>query len=533
MPPPSLSSLKPTDEQLAVIEAAGQSESVMVDALAGCSKSTTLQLAAPKIRVPALALAFNKKIADELKPRLPSNFTTKTFNGLGFAATLRALPQVSKAQLEDKKLGKLVSEVAKERKVELSGEQWDELRRLCSKLMQVGVVPGDRGRPLQPDTPETWEAVAEDLWLTPDSLEFYQDLAREVLERDIALVRQGVFSFDDQVYFSACIDGQFPKFPVIFVDESQDLSPLNHAMLAQSIRPDGKLVVVGDPLQAIYAFRGADAESMAKLRGLRPSWLDRPLKTTFRCPKAIVARQQEHAPGYTAWHTNAEGRFAQLQGVPAGIQATLGNNTSLKEGWDWVDVRGLLPHPSAEIFVLCRNTAPLLGLAFKLIRNQIGCQVLGRDIGKSLVVLSRKLLPEDSTPRDTCAGVVAAWVESETSLARANGHEERCASIMDRGECLQSVLAAGARDAGELRVLLEKLFARNTGVTLSTIHRAKGLEADVVLHLDPFRIPSRWAREAAKKGDRRQLQQEWNLRYVAETRTKHTLINAELKDCLL
>lgn len=533
MPAPDLKLLRPTDEQLAVIDAASQPESVMVDALAGCSKSTTLQMAAPRIKTPALALAFNKKIAEELKPRLPGNFTTKTFNGLGFAAALRALPQVNSARIEDKKLGKLVSEVAKDRRVELSGEQWDELRRLCTKLMQVGVVPGDRGRPLQPDTPETWEAVGEDLWMEPEALEFYKDLAREVLERDIALVRQGVFSFDDQVYFSACVEGQFPKFPVIFVDESQDLSPLNHAMLGQSIRQDGKMVVVGDPLQAIYAFRGADAESMSKLRGLRPSWLDRPLKTTFRCPKAIVARQQGHAPGYTAWHTNAEGKFARLQGVPAGLQSTLGGKVEFKEGWDWNDVRALLPHPTAELFVLCRNTGPLLGLAFKLIRNQIGCQVLGRDIGKSLVTLSRKLLPEDSIPRDTCAGVVAAWIESETSLARANGHEERCASIYDRGECLQAVLQAGARDAGELRALLEKLFSRNTGVTLSTIHRAKGLEADMVLHLDPWRIPSRWAREAEKRGDRRQLVQEWNLRYVAETRTKHTLINADLKECLL
>lgn len=532
-----MSEIVPTDEQLDVVSAvaAGASApSVMVNALAGCSKSTTLQLAAPGVKTPAMALAFNKKIAQDLAPRLPGNFSTKTFNSLGFASALRALPGVLKAELDAKKLGKLVSQVAKDRKVDLSSEQWDTLRRLVTKAMQIGLVPRSQstGRELVPDCQEAWESIAEALWVLPEELEFFLDLAREVLERNNTLTSQGLFSFDDQVYYSACVAGQFPRYPCIFTDESQDLSPLNHAALALSLRDDGRLVAVGDPKQAIYAFRGADAESMGKLRALRPGWVDRPLLTTFRCPKAIVARQQQHAPGYRAWHTNPEGSFSELRGPLApeagGLLAEV-----FKEGWDWGDVQALLPLPGASVFVLCRNNGPLLSLAFKLIRAQVGVQMLGRDIGKGLVALSRKLAPEDSAPRDLVASLVRDWEESETSLARANGHEERCAGITDRAECLQAVLAAGARDAGELRTLLERLFARDTGITLSTIHRAKGLEADFVLHLDPWRIPSRWAKEAARAGDGSQLEQEWNLRYVAETRTRHTLVNGNLEDCLL
>lgn len=109
--------LTPTDEQLAVIEAVRDNESVMVDALAGCTKTSTLQMAAPGVKVPALALAFNKRNAEDLKPRLPSSFTVKTFNGLGFGAALRAITGAPKATIEDRKLGKLVSQVAKDRKV--------------------------------------------------------------------------------------------------------------------------------------------------------------------------------------------------------------------------------------------------------------------------------------------------------------------------------------------------------------------------------------------------------------------------------
>lgn len=82
------------------------------------------------------------------------------------------------------------------------------------------------------------------------------------------------------------------------------------------------------------------------------------------------------------------------------------------------------------------------------------------------------------------------------------------------------------RFAGEIRWYLTQLFERSAGhVVLSSIHRAKGLEWDVVLHLDPWRIPSKFAQQNPA-----QMKQELNLRYVAETRTKRLLIEANLED---
>lgn len=515
----------PTDEQQAVIDAVAMPDaSVMVDAGAGCTKSSTLEMAAPKVKLPAMAVAFNKKIAMELKPRMPSNFDCKTFNGLGHQAVMRVVQPSLK--LEEKKVGKLITQVAKDRDIDLSSEQWDDVRKLVTGVMQVGITPQDRGTPLTGDTKEAWAEVAFDRWISPESFEFLYDIARDVLEQDIRqLEENGVISFDDQVYYSACIKGQFPQFPVVFVDESQDLSPLNHAMLAKSIRPDGRLVVVGDPKQAIYGFRGADTRSMKNLRKLRPegAWQDRDLLITFRCPKLIVERQQRHYPGYRAWHTNPEGRIERIKPGENGI--------TLDEGWSWRHVQAMLPHPQASIMVICRNNGPLLALAFGLIRSGVGCYMLGREMGKGLIALSRKLCPEDGATRDVCAGKIGEWMESECSLARANKQEEKVAGITDRGECLLAVIDSGCRDAGELRMMLSKLFSREAGqVMLSSGHKAKGLESDVVLHLDPWRIPSKYAREATKEGDDRQLVQEWNLKYVIETRTKHTYIEANLED---
>lgn len=514
--------LTPTDEQQEVISAVSGRDSVMVQAFAGCAKSSTLQMAAPQVRVPALALAFNKKIATDLVPRLPNNFSVKTFNGLGLGAWMRANPQVSKWEAPDtRKTGKLVSQVARDRKVDLAGEQWDQVRGLVTAAMIAGIVPGDQGQGLVADTLIVWQDLADKLWIPEGDFEFIQGLAHEVLQRDIELAKQGHTSFDDQVYCSALLGGKFPQFPVMFVDESQDLSPLNHKMLELAMRQDGRLVVVGDKLQAVYAFRGAHAESMERLRDLRPTWTDRGLATTFRCPKVVVTRQQSHAKGFKAWHSNPDGRFARLE-----VTDDMG------EGWLWSDVQAMLPHQNASLAILCRNNGPLLALAFKLLRAGTGVVMLGRDIGKGLITLSRKLLPEDKSPANFCRGEIVKWRDSERDLALANGQDEKVAGIEDRAMCLLAVLsAAEVQDAGQLRQALEKLFSRENGsVSLGSIHRAKGLEWDCVLHLDPWRIPSKWAKEAAKRGDNGQLQQEYNLRYVAETRTKHTLLTGNLED---
>lgn len=521
----------PTEEQLACIEAAKVGgKSVMVDALAGCAKTTTTVMMAQHVKVPALELVFNKRNAVEMTPKMPGNFKVQTMNGLGFGAWMRGNPQVPKWEVDGRKLGKLVSQLAKDRKMELTSDQWEDARKLVNAAMLVGVTPGDEGTPLLLDRKEVWWDLADELLLTDDEFDFLYELSHEVLVQSIALARQGTISFDDQVYCPTLLGGKFPQYPFIGTDESQDLNALNHEMIARALRPDGRLLVVGDPKQSIYQFRGACQDSMEKMLGLRPSasWQRLPLATTFRCPKVVVARQQGHAPGFTAWHTNVEGEVHSLPRFSSSAK----EDESLEEAyWSFSDLEKLLP-PGGQMAVLCRNNGPLMALAFKLLRDGVGVVMLGRDIGKGLIALAKKILPEDGTPRDTCAGEIEEWREGECSLARANGHEEKVSGISDRAECLQAALAnAGVADAGGMRKALSLLFSRENGlVTIGSIHRAKGQEWDLVAHLDPWRLPSKYAREALLRGDPRQMEQEKNLLYVAETRTKNVLVNLNLED---
>jgi len=51
--------------------------------------------------------------------------------------------------------------------------------------------------------------------------------------------------------------------------------------------------------------------------------------------------------------------------------------------------------PSSAI--LCRNTAPLISFAFSLLRRDVGCRVLGREIGQGLIALIKNSMPNPST----------------------------------------------------------------------------------------------------------------------------------------
>src|SRR3954464_14382061 len=77
--------LTPTEEQQAIIDAArNTSDNILISALAGSAKTTTMEMICHEIRtIPILFLAFNKRIADEADKRLPSNVEVRTLNALG------------------------------------------------------------------------------------------------------------------------------------------------------------------------------------------------------------------------------------------------------------------------------------------------------------------------------------------------------------------------------------------------------------------------------------------------------------------
>ncbi|GAB3746887.1 UvrD-helicase domain-containing protein [Lysobacter olei] len=125
-------------------------------------------------------------------------------------------------------------------------------------------------------------------------------VARVRAWREARLAEQGRLSFDDLIERvhralhagdSTLAERLHATWPVALVDEFQDTDAQQYAILDRIFRapdgaPRGRLVMIGDPKQAIYRFRGGDIH--AYLRAARDSDSHLHLDTNFRSSTALV-----------------------------------------------------------------------------------------------------------------------------------------------------------------------------------------------------------------------------------------------------
>lgn len=479
--------MNPTQEQLDIVNLAKTSqENILISALAGAAKTSTLVLIAQALTsTPILSIAFNKKIAEEMSTRLPSHVTCKTLNSLGHSIWSAQTP--TRLTLDVKKNYSIIEGLANNlTKAEKKLFPFAQALHAMSWAKRHGYLPEGRfpdkkGLVSQADFIE--EAFDED----PDSLTL--QLVETALTQSVADAYKGRIDFDDQLLMPVIFGGQFPRFPLVLIDEAQDLSLLNHAFVERLVTK--RLIAVGDRHQSIYAFRGAMTSSMDQLKA-KFQMKEMPLTVSFRCPRAVVDWANQWVPA-----------------MRAGPQAQEGLIQFFSEGWSAEDIP-----PDAAI--ICRNNAPLLSLAFRLLRSGRPCQVIGKDIGSQVVKALEGLGPETLT-QPAIYKAIAKWEAQKESKSK-----RKAASFSDRADCMR-VFADLSDDLGGAIRYARHLFSQEGPLQLMTGHKAKGLEFSTVVHLDSWRIPSFYA-----EGEE-ELQQEENINYVITTRTKDRLIFADLE----
>jgi superfamily I DNA/RNA helicase len=487
------SALTPTQEQQDIIEAALETrDNLLINALAGAAKTTTLELICKALPVqPILSLAFNKRIATEMTKRLPGHVACHTLNAIGHRVWMQSIPK--RLVVDTKKsysiLKGIVDALPRAEKSEVY-ESFSDILKLVGTAKLAGYIPGrvSSGKPLV-EADAFWEEIDEDL------ADIARGLVDRVLKESITQSYQGLIDFDDQIYMSTLFGGTFPRYGLVLVDEAQDLSSLNHAMLDKLVT--NRLIAVGDPYQSIYAFRGAMTTSMATLQAkfnMRPMGLS----ISFRCPRAIVERARFRAPHmlYPDWAK--EGRVDDQ---------TMDRDNRILWSAD------LIPDGAA---VICRNNAPLFRLAFALIRAGRGVSIVGSDIGPGLVKALKKLGPETLNEEQAYAAI-DRWEKEK--LQKAKGK----ATVKDKAECLRVFVSVGRSLAGAI-AYAESIFRSQGPIQLLSGHKSKGLEWDHVFHLDPGRIPSPYCVSDEE------IDQEHNVRYVIETRAKESLTLVNMED---
>src|SRR5215467_2594137 len=351
-----MTDITPTEEQLAIIQAAKERpESLLINALAGCAKTSTLLMICQALPVmPILSLAFNKKIADEMTKRLPGHVTAKTLNGLGHGVWAK---YTNKRLIVDKDktyniLKGVIERASRTEKSEIYEGMADTLKAVRWAKMQ-GYIPDGL-------YPNAKHLIQGDEFYAILNSETDGDIDRELvdflLNEGIKAAYNGLIDFDDQIYMPTLFGGQFPQFPLVLVDEAQDLSPLNHAMLDKLVTR--RLIAVGDPWQSIYAFRGAASGSMGLLKQ-RFQMVEMTLSITFRCPTKVVENVLWRVPLFKPAPWAKEGQVLDL---------------TQEEKKEW-SAKALPPGAA----IICRNNAPLMGTALKLLQYGVGCRLLGSD----------------------------------------------------------------------------------------------------------------------------------------------------------
>ena len=504
-----------SDQQLAVIQWVVEGKgSLELLARAGCGKTFTLMKvvdAVVKHKLGDVALmAYNKKIADELKTKLEvAKYDWRaaqagTVHSFGFAAWRKVAPHV---QINDRKLQDITKQLSYDPSGTIFLQVGDTIAKFCSLAKQRAV-----GHLCSIDDNEAWFSIWDHFGLENDVTEDVDvrdmiEAAKKVYRLSLNQCRD-VIDFDDMILAPLVFRARFWPKDWILLDESQDTNPARRALALAMLKPrTGRMIFVGDDRQAIYGFTGADSDSMAQLKQATGA-ITLPLNVTRRCPKLVVEQAQHLVPDFIA-HQDAP------QGVVRAIQ------------YDALPSENLNKHDA----ILCRNTAPLVQTAYSLIAKGVPCRVEGREIGTGLIKLARRWKLKTL---DQLLSKLEDYQARQTAKFMSRGQEERVEGLVDQVECLRIVidrcLQAKKHTIDALVADIESMFGNTKEgevppvLTLSTVHKSKGREWQRVYILGRSKyMPSPYAKKPW------QLQQEVNLEYVAITRAMSELIDVPMQ----
>jgi len=495
----------------------------VVEAVAGSGKTTTIVGAATLIpaSLKAIFLAFNKDIATELGARLPNHVPAKTLNSLGWGICKRYADGVAGYKIsfdsfnDSNKVWKIIREHCSKAD---SANYGKDIKWLVSMAKSYGIVPAhmegngyESANGLR-DEDSTWDSICAHFGRTieVDQRPTVYRLFREILT--LSLEDELVYDFDDQKYFPVVrrteSGGRLPcfQYDAIIIDEVQDVSPVDLELVKLVAKKGAIFLGVGDSRQAIYGFRGADTQSIAKFTAATNATV-LPLSISYRCATAIVEAARSVYPVIEA-----------AAGAPEGEVTELGNYAH-----DTFSARN-------EDMIICRNNAPIVSQAYKLIRHRVPVFVKGRDIGKGILTLIESLKSETVRELNSDLNI---WFAQQSAILTENDPdnddaqqrlEDRFATLMvfigensdnkiaSLIDDVETVLCVRGNDKSDASAMKGK-------VVLSTIHKAKGLEADTVFILDEHLLYKMSGDEGSWTHT-----QEKNLEYVAITRAKNRLV---------
>lgn len=314
-----------------------------------------------------------------------------------------------------------------------------------------------------------------------------------------------IIDFEDMIYMPLYHNVRIWQVDFLLGDEVQDWNMARILLAAKMLKKGGRILLVGDRHQSIFGWTGADSAAMDTLKTMF-NCVDLNLTVSYRCPQEVVKLAQQWVP--------------HIQPHP---EAPIGSVQHIREKeFEMIDKF------DQNDAVICRNNAPLITLAYDMIRRGIPCFVEGRSIGEGIIALAKRwkvtklVALNDKIQAYKTKNVRRLMLSKQESMADLI--EDKCNTLL--------ALIEGMPDSStviDLQKRIETMFqdtgkgAPRTCLTLSSIHKAKGLEWDRVFLWGRRQfMPSKYARKDW------QIQQERNLAYVAVTRAKKELVEVDV-----
>lgn len=484
------------------------------NSVAGSGKSSTLKIVAKTLEESGLRpseikiCVFGKLNAQDLIKKFGQAWkeSISTMHSVGFS-------------LVKKELG-----IRSSYDIEVSGQKYkriaESLDLIAKRGNPVGRLRGDRiigsdsdflklvdlvRLTNQQPTEEAIRAIAshfeiDDVW-EPDLVARWIEYCLQIGEQKA--IKKECLDFTDQIWLPVKWKLNeakwFRPYKFVLVDEAQDLNAAQLELTLILAGSTGRILAVADPRQAIMGFAGADNKSYKNIVS-RTNAIELPLSICYRCPRShieLVKKIYSEIP---------------IEPSPTAHEGTI---TQINSG----DVEKLI---KLGDMVIGRKTAPLVSLCIRLISRGIKATVKGKDIGESLKKDLEDIAKMSGYSFQFFNDAVSNYHQIKAQQYHGLDNEEQMLeNLKDKVQAITIIYQSQpqARGIDDLKFYIDSLFSdENSPITLSTCHRAKGLEGDRIFIYKPDDMPMRWKNQQVW-----QLEQEENLLYVALTRSKSEL----------
>lgn len=322
---------------------------------------------------------------------------------------------------------------------------------------------------------------------------------------------RGLLDFTDLLERIVDEPGRLPSLKTLIIDEAQDLSKLQWRLVHELIERAERTHIAGDDDQAVYIWAGADVDSFLALEGTV-----RILDQSYRVPSKIHALADRVVNRISkrqakVWKPRTEGGTIAYHNDFHHVDLTTGEwlvlaaaNYMLTDMHEWIKSQGLLFERHGQ-----------RSISETLVHAVVGWERLrkGQEIPYEMVKLIYKYL-DGKFVKHGHKGLRTANVDAMYT------HESL---TKDHGLLTDAIWhEALTKIAGEKRNYIVALLRRGVKLTgkvpikLSTIHGAKGGEADNVLLISD--LSTKFAQDYNRNAD-----DIHRLLYVGVTRAKQSL----------